>query len=98
VIYVWVHAEALSDSGLDPTNLSDMFAAVKRHYGWSGDPDSEDVSIYLTGALVDPSTREGDLAFLGAVGESNFTVAGRAAHANADYGRGFEKRSAFLLK
>jgi RHS repeat-associated protein len=37
VIYVWRHAEAIDASGLDPTGIASVMAAIKMQAGWSGD-------------------------------------------------------------
>lgn len=48
--HLWCHAEAMCDTGLDPTGgYACVAAAAKAKLGWTGEPDQEDLAIYLLG-------------------------------------------------
>jgi RHS repeat-associated protein len=64
-IWYWEHAEALSNTGLDPLEaiygigVAGSIGDLKRRVGISSTAmDSDDLSIYILGALLDPDTRQ----------------------------------------
>lgn len=65
-IWYWEHAEALSDSGLDPLemllgiDLADYISDLKRRQGWSARTvDADGTWIYILAALLDQGTSGG---------------------------------------